>query len=107
MTLGELKTLLALNGRQRIPYAEVEIFADKELCICYLIELNRAKHWSIDSINSWPEDADIFDIDKFSAYLVYSYARYAIKNRWPEAEHIIKTGIIYIGAYNDHFGTNI
>jgi hypothetical protein len=81
MTLDELKMLLALNGNQRIPYAEEEIFADKILYKVYLVHLRHC----VSDLVSFEEDIEVF------SWLAFEYARMEIKGRWPEAETIIVT----------------
>jgi hypothetical protein len=82
MTLAELKTLLALNGQQRIPYAEEEIFSTDELYEFYLE--------SISSKHIWFEDY-IKDGMAGLSWIAYSYAHEVIKGRWLAAERIILT----------------
>jgi hypothetical protein len=86
MTLDELKTLLALNGQQRIPYAENEIFGNIELTDVYLKSLcysRRHRPWSNSCI----------------AWYAYWYAAHVIKGRWPEAELLIKSDKIARNYY--------
>jgi hypothetical protein len=74
MTLKELKILLVLNGNQRIPYAEDEIFSNKSLYTLYLKKV--CNEYVIDGSSDLPR-------------LVYLYATDAIKDRWLEAERVI------------------
>jgi hypothetical protein len=99
MTLDELKTLLALNGKQRIPYAEEEIFDNKDLYTCYLDEICKNTYW-INQLTSTESGS-------LSA-IAYLYAKLEIGSRWMEAEPVIATSNRYIASrYNDTFGTNI
>jgi hypothetical protein len=87
MTLDELKLLLALNDNQRIIYAEVEIFASKELYTCYLELLNKGYFW--------------FNNHKIHyEWLACFYAHYVIKGRWPEAEALMKTNPFVLKCYD-------
>jgi hypothetical protein len=85
MTLNELKTLLALNGQQRIMYAENEIFGNIELTDAYLKSLCYNVH--IKNRFRWRPNNNIRSI----AWLAYWYAAHVIKGRWLEAEPLIKT----------------
>jgi hypothetical protein len=123
MTLDELKTLLALNGQQRIPYVEVEIFASKELYAWYLHELCKHKCWEeiytmepdlycflaysyADFIldGRWPEAETLIASNPVSSFY---YAKDVIKGRWPEAESVIATDNYRCMLYDHGFGTNI
>jgi hypothetical protein len=90
MTLDELKTLLALNGQQRLPHLETEIFADITLYTCYLESLCSKYEWY-----RHYDTKDPLDI----GWLVLSYAELVIQGRWPEAEHIIITTTVPHYAY--------
>jgi hypothetical protein len=80
MTLADLKTLLALNGNQRLPHLEVEIFADIILYTCYLESICSKYVW----YKSYHKDRS-GDL----AWLVYVYTYNVIKDRWVEAEAVI------------------
>jgi hypothetical protein len=119
MTLDELKTLLALNGNQRLAHLESEIFANKDLCIQYLDGLSKKYVWAFSlkyhmyrypliavrlSQDRWPEAERLIASNPVS---VFYYARDVIKGRWLEAEAIIATDPEYAYRYNYLFGTNI
>jgi hypothetical protein len=90
MTLDELKTILVLNGNQRIPYAEVEIFENPKLTNIYLHSISSEYKW-------------YFGINYCSdvPWTAYRYAKNVIKGRWIEAEPLIKadmmSGVFYDG----------
>jgi hypothetical protein len=120
VTLDELKTLLALNGNQRIEYAESEIFADNIMCVHYLHEVTRhhiqegPENYDIKFLilecseyvikGRWPETEHIIIDDAFYSS---QYAFYVIRGRWPEAEAVIAADRYYAEQYNDRFGTNL
>jgi hypothetical protein len=100
MALDELKTLLALNGNQRIAHLEKEIFADEKLYTCYL-----------ESICSKYVEYEAYEPGKPGdlSWLAYMYAGEVIKGRWPEAEAVIATDRYWAYRYNVNvtFGTNL
>jgi hypothetical protein len=124
MTLDELKTLLALNGNVRIPYAEDEIFVDKELYLYYLEALCKEYEWykyytPLDDTEHawlalnysnyiikgrWIEAESIIATDPHWAY---HYAKDVIKGRWPEAEAVIASDPCWSYWYNLKFSDNI
>lgn len=85
MNLNELKILLALNGGQRLPHLEVEIFANEELTELYTISY----------LGRWM----IIDIPWKLQY----HAKHAMKCRWPEAEIVIKRSRPHWKRYCEHF----
>jgi hypothetical protein len=93
MTLDELKTLLALNGNQRILHLESEIFSNEEIYTYY--------------INKLVEKDTAYYPNSYVVYLIYYYIHRIIRKRWPEAEDVIATNRSYADKYNDAFGTNI
>jgi hypothetical protein len=92
--ITELKVLLALNGRQRIPYAEEEIFSNRSLYSEYLKEL--CKDFECYNLFVNGTDADL-------AGLADYYADEIIDGRWLAAEHIIATN----GTWAVSYATNI
>jgi hypothetical protein len=119
MTVDELKTLLALNGQQRILYAEEEIFTNSELYTCYVLEFGSRCRIKFNTPNiawitfrcaellikdRWPEAENLIASTPMSAY---HYAYCILEQRWPEAESVIATNIWCAEQYNDAFGTNI
>lgn len=124
MTLNELQILLALNGNERIEYAECEIFANIELYTCYLESICSDKWWMFDYDKDGTGElawlaymyaSDVIDDRWLEAEPIvvtdskwtYYYAVRVIKSRWPEAEDVIATSGAYLHWYNDEFGTNI
>jgi hypothetical protein len=116
VTVDELKTLLALNGQQRIPYMESEIFVDKELYTFYLEHICSKYSWFFEDTISrtpthlaflyaceiikdrWPSAEGIIIASPHTSYF---YAEYVIKGRWPEAESVIATTAISAYWYAD------
>jgi hypothetical protein len=90
MTLDELKLLLTLNGQQRIPYAEEEIFFSKPLYTYYLEEISKNYNW----FHAYDREC-ISDLE----WLACRYAKDVIKGRWLEVESVIatqpKTALLY------------
>ena len=99
--IDELKTLIALAGNKRLPYLEVEIFADSELTKLYLHNLCKEYHWYSASnpiiqlafryvcavnLGRWSAAELLFAQDPQFAYL---YARQCFNGRWIEAESVI------------------
>jgi hypothetical protein len=97
MTLNELKTLLALNGNQRLPHLEEEIFADKSLYTVYVVSLCK----NFDRLELYKKR-----IENIS-WLIFRYATSILKSRWPESELVIAKDRYYADWYNKCFGTNI
>jgi hypothetical protein len=115
MTLDELKTLLALNGNQRLAHLEEEIFADKELYTYYLKSISTMRftndvgsmirNYAIFVIGGrWPE-AEKMILE--NPYDVYFYTTDIIKGRWPEGEAVIATNPTFAQWYNEDFGTDL
>lgn len=67
-----------------------------------ILELKKPKicyHYALYIIKDrWPEAEDIIKTD---AWIVYLYARNVIKSRWPEAESILKTNDYYWAGYRN------
>jgi hypothetical protein len=103
LNIDELKILLTLNGQQRLPHLESEIFASRDLYTCYLDALCKDYDWYENYSNygigciayrysksvikgRWPEAEKVIAT---SPQFAYCYAKYVIKGRWPAAEPII------------------
>jgi hypothetical protein len=93
MTVDDLKMLLALNGNNRIPHLEEEIFTSEELYNCYICELSKGKMW-------YSQHNEI-DGNNISLWLFF-YAKYTMESRWPEAEHIIAKSRVVSNYYNSY-----
>jgi hypothetical protein len=99
MTIDELKMLLALNGNQRIPYAENEIFGNTPLYFYYITALTEKYDWVTQHALSVAGPLDDLDIK----WLAFRYAYAIIGKRWPEAEKIIITN----AHYSYHYSVNV
>jgi hypothetical protein len=89
MNRDELKMLLALNGNQRLPHLEEEIFSDENLYSYYLVEICNIYIWCCHYSNC----------DDYAG-LAHMYAMDVIGDRWPEAEAVIFSDFMWSVMYN-------
>ena len=79
ITVDEIKLLMKLNGGQRLPHLENEIFSKFETGCAYLNEI-RSKKLHISSASHGTCNP---------GYTICAYALYVINGRWFEAEKFL------------------
>ena len=112
----DIKLMITLAGKQRLPHLEADIFADYELTCFYLTVLCRdlGQYDSLDTKNDcawaayryagdvlkgrWLEAEAMISSD---AQFAYFYAKVVIKGRWPEAEAVIASDAHWILRYTE------
>lgn len=99
IVLEELKLLLSLNGDQRLPHLEKEIFTNRCLTVYYLerliIDLNEGTQISIIRDKTKTTANDL-------AWAVYIYSKYKIKDKWPIAEKFLSEDPHWYNCYYRH-----
>ena len=89
--MDDIKLMITLAGKQRLPHLEADIFANHDLTCFYLNTLCKDEQWYSAAIET-PYSC---------AWTAYLYARHIIKGRWVEAEAVID--IHHRRAYNISF----
>lgn len=119
----ELKTLIDVSGKNRLPQYEEEIFSDNMTALYYIDTLCLGEEWHIpDDIGAlplscycyadavmrchWPAAEVIISRNAISAAL---YALYVLHSRFQMAEDVISKShnFSYIRKYNLEFGTSL
>lgn len=102
ITLDELKLLLSLNGNQRLPHLESEIFSGTiEMRNFYLECMTRFR---LD--NRGLTEYVAFDHARIrgqydAEWAVYMYSKLVIKGRWKEAECVFAINSTWWTEYKD------
>lgn len=103
ITINELKILLSLNGNQRLPHLEEEIFFSRELTVIYLERLLQEHDAEINlksNKNNTYSDYTITDVSR----AIYVYSRNKIKGRWLIAERHLLPDTYWYKSYRRFFG---
>jgi hypothetical protein len=96
-TCKDLKILLSLNGNNRLPHLEKEIFSSRELYTLYLCKLAETC------------DISVYDVEEIDdmCWVIYSYSKYVIHARWPEAESVILLNLRWGTWYRFIWGIDV